>query len=66
MKVEAAIELALQLVNMASLVGQRIATARAEGRDTLTAEEMNAIVEADNGSRARLAQAIEDAKAEGR
>lgn len=65
MKVEAAIELVLQLLNAASVVGQRISAARAEGRD-LTSEELQAVVDADSQARARLVEQIEIAKAEGR
>lgn len=65
MEVTAALGLLLQLTTQAQQIAALINKARAEGRETISEEDMIAVVGADDDARARLVAAIEAAKAAG-
>lgn len=58
MKAAAAIELALQLIDAAARLGQLVRQARAEGREDLTDDELQAVVADNDAARAQLVAAI--------
>jgi len=66
MSVDLAITLLLSLMSHASEISSLIAKARAEGRDTLSKDEWDQILNSADASEAVLAEAIERAKQEGR
>lgn len=66
MKITAALELLLQATQAAARLSALIATARAEGREELTADELHTVIVENDKATADLALAIEKAKAEGR
>lgn len=63
MKISAALELALQLMAGASRLTTLIKTARAEGRDELTAVELNSVIVENDAAATELLAAIAAAKA---
>lgn len=66
MGVDAALALLIALLNNAAAISALIAKAKAEGRDTLSAEDWAQITTADDTGRADLILAITKAQAEGR
>lgn len=66
MKVSAALELLLQLTAAGAKLSALISQARAEGRDELTADELNSLTAENDAASASLAAEIAKAKAEGR
>lgn len=66
MKISAALELAIQLLQGAAQLSAVIQKARAEGRDELTEEETHSLIVANDKATADLADAIAKAKSEGR
>lgn len=66
MKVLAAIELLLALMDRATAVSDLIKGAIADGRDELTAEEWDQIKAADDTARAELEAALQRARDAGR
>ena len=66
MTVTQAIDLLLALITQMQRVSNMISTARAEGRDSLTAAELDEIAGANDEARAKLDAAIGQAEAEGR
>lgn len=66
MNIAAAINLVLTLLAQAARVGSMITTARAEGRDSLSEEEVNELAAENSQARQALEDAINQAQAEGR
>lgn len=66
MKISAALELLLQATTAAAKLTALINTARAEGRDELTSEELHSVIVENDAATAALANEIAKAKAEGR
>lgn len=66
MKLAAAIDLLLTLITQAQRVSTVIATARAEGRDTLSDDDIEELELANDQARAELEAAIDRARTEGR
>ncbi len=66
MNILAAIDLLLALADRVGRVSEMIKAARAEGRDDLTDEELVALQLEDDAARVDFANAIEQARAEGR
>lgn len=60
-----ALDLAISLITRGLQISQLVKAARAEGRETFTAEEWAVITGEDDAARARLVEAIEKKKAEG-
>lgn len=65
MKITAALELALQLMQGGAQLAALITKARAEGRDELTEEEVHSLIVESDKATADLAAAIAAAKAKG-
>lgn len=61
MTVELAVELLLALLMKSQEISAVIAKARLEGRDTLTKDEWDSVLAADDAARARLVGLIEKA-----
>ena len=66
MNIAAAINLVLTLLAQAARVGAMITTARAEGRDSLSEQEVNELAIENDQARDALNEAINVAEAEGR
>jgi len=66
MKLAAAIDLLLTLITQAQRVSTIIAQARAEGRESLSEDDINELTAANDDARAELEAAIETARTEGR
>lgn len=64
--IASAVGLAAQLLEQAIKVSQLVNQAQAEGRDTISEEDLDKVVGTSNAGRALLADAIARAKAEGR
>lgn len=60
---DAALSLLIALLNQAGAISALIAQLRAEGRDTLTADEWAAILDRDDAARAAQLAALERARA---
>lgn len=66
MKIAIALELAVQLLSQLTHISALIQKAQAEGRDTLTDDELDAVITTDDAARGALESAIEQATKEGR
>ena len=66
MNIATAIDLVLSLLSQAARVGSMISSARAEGRDSLSEEEVNELAAENDQARQELEDAINKARAEGR
>lgn len=66
MNIAIAIDLVLKLLAQAARVGSMITSARAEGRDSLTEQEVNELAVENDQARRDLEDAIKQAEAEGR
>ena len=66
MKINVAIDLLLSLIARAQQVSLLLASARAEGRESLNEDEINILTAQNNLARNELQAAIDKAKEEGR